>query len=110
MKKEHFINLAIFIAVIAAVLMLTFTNEREFVAKVNKIEMVEITHGDKSGTTTDVYYLVMTDKGTFRININGFLSNPELAGVIKTDSSYTFKVVGVSSPFLGIYSSIVQVK
>ena len=110
MKKGHFINLAIFIAVISAVMVLTFTNKREFVAKVNKIEMVNITYGDKDETNTDVYYLVMTDKGTFRININGFLSHPELAGVIKADSSYTFKVVGVCSPALGIYSSIVSVK
>jgi hypothetical protein len=110
MNKKHILNLAIFIAIIAAVMLLTFSNKKEFVAKVNRIEKVESTHGDKDGVYTDVYFLVMTDKGTFRINTNGLLSAPELCGTIKEDSSYTFKTVGVNCPSVGLYSSIISLK
>lgn len=110
MKSRHFIIIAEFIAVTSLSLWLTFSNERQVTAKVNKVEKIESTHGDKNGVTTEVYHLVLTDRGAFRVNINGFLAYPHLLGNIKADSTYTFKVVGIDNPSFGLYSSIVEVK
>lgn len=66
-----------FIAIVAVVLMLlagivTFSNQREVMATVNRIEKIENVTSSEGNTTTEVYYLLFTSGGTMRISINGF--------------------------------------
>ena len=74
-----------FIAIVTVVLMLlagivTFSNQREVMSTVNRIEKIENVTSSEGNTTTEVYYLLFTSGGTMRISINGFLSHPELLG------------------------------
>jgi hypothetical protein len=54
--------------------------------------------------------LLYTDKGTFRINIDGILAYPEFAGKLEKDSVYEISVCGVDVPFWGAYRNVVDVK
>lgn len=104
-----------FIAIVAVVLMLlagivTFSNQREVMATVNRIEKIENVTSSEGNTTTEVYYLLFTSGGTMRISIGGFLSHPELVGRIKVDSTYTFRTMGMEIPFAGFYPNVVSVK
>lgn len=104
-----------FIAIVAVVLMLldgivTFSNQREVMATVNRIEKIENVTSSEGNTTTEVYYLLFTSGGTMRISINGFLSHPELLGRIKADNTYTFRTMGLELPFAGFYPNVVSVK
>lgn len=104
-----------FIAIVTVVLMLlagivTFPNQREVMATVNRIEKIENVTSSEGNTTTEVYYLLFTSGWTMRISINGFLSHPELLGRIKVDSTYTFRTMGLELPFAGFYPNVVSVK
>lgn len=104
-----------FIAIVAVVLILlagivTFSNQREVMATVNRIEKIENVTSSEGNTTTEVYYLLFTSGGTMRISINGFLSHPELLGRIEVDSTYTFRTMGLELPFAGFYPNVVSVK
>lgn len=104
-----------FIAIVAVVLMLlagivTFSNQHEVTAKVSRIEKIENVTSSEGNTITEVYYLVFTSGGTMRISIDGFLSHPELLGRIKVGSIYTFRIMGMELPFVGLYPNVVSVK
>lgn len=104
-----------FIAIVAVVLMLlagivTFSNQREVMATVNRIEKIENVTSSEGNTTTEVYYLLFTSGGTMRVSIDGFLSHPELLGRIKVGSTYTFRTMGLEFPFAGLYPNVVSVK
>lgn len=104
-----------FIAIVAVVLILlagivTFSNQREVMVTVNRIEKIENVTSSEGNTTTEIYYLLFTSGGTMRVSINGFLSHPELLGKIKTDSTYTFRTIGIEIPFAGFYPNVVSVK
>lgn len=76
--------------------------------KVLSISKVEDTHGDSEGFYTEVYYLVSTDKGAYKINTIGFNAAPECAGLIP-DSTYIITTRGTSIPYLGMYKNIIRV-
>lgn len=104
-----------FIAIVAVVLMLlagivTFSNQREVMATVNRIEKIENVSSNEGNVSTEVYYLLFTNRGTMRISITGFLSHPELLGKIKVDSTYTFRTMGLELSFAGFYPNVVSVK
>ncbi|RGM90339.1 hypothetical protein DXB87_10590 [Phocaeicola plebeius] len=109
MKKIPFmIAIAIVISILAAIT--TFSNRTEVIATVNRIEKIENVTSSEGNTTTEVYYLLFTSKGTMRLSIHGFLAHPELLGRIKIDSTYTFRTMGVEIPFVEFYPNVVSVK
>ena len=106
MKK---ITIAIFvIAFIGCIWFVTFSNQQTL--KVNKVDKIEKVSGSKEDISTRIYYLLYTDKGTFRINIDGILAYPEFAGKIEKDSVYEISVCGVDVPFFGVYRNVIDVK
>lgn len=88
----------------------TFFNTQELRVRVHQVDKIEKTSGDKNGFYTEIYYLLYTDKGAFRINLNGFIAHPEFAGVLKKDSIYDITVCGVEVPFMGMYRNVIDVK
>lgn len=78
------------------------------VHKVLSISKVEATQGDSEGFYTEVYYLVSTDKGAYKINTIGFNAAPECAGLVP-DSTYILTTRGTSIPYLGKYKNIIRV-
>lgn len=92
----------------ALVYCFTLANKRNINARVVKVDKVEEIKRNDSGITTDVYYLVFTNKGVFRVNIKGLLARPHLAGKIKQDSLYRFELVGFEIPLLGVYSNVLE--
>lgn len=78
--------------------------------RVNKVDKIGKVSGSKEDISTQIYYLLYTDKGTFRINIDGILAHPEFAGKIEKDSVYEISVCGVDVPFFGVYRNVVDVK
>lgn len=63
-------------------------------------------------TTTDIRYLVVTDRGTFICEssiLNGKFDNSDLFYRLKEDSTYTFTVCGFGKGFLFDYRNILEV-
>ncbi len=90
---------------------LDFSNKRTFAARVKKLEKIEMVEGSQEGAiSTKIYYLVYTDAGTFRINIQGFLAHPELTGILKEDSLYKITVCGIEVPYWGRYRNLIEVR
>lgn len=87
----------------------THVNEKTQTHKILSIDKVEQTHGDSEGFSTEVYYLVTTDKGAYHISTSGFNAAPGCAG-IKKDSTYILTTRGVNFPFLGMYPNIISVR
>lgn len=94
---------------VGGVCFFTLSNRKTLNIKVNQVDKIENTTGSKDGFTTEIYYLVYTDKGAFRINISGLVAHPELAGALKKDSIYDITVCGIEVPFAGIYRNVVDV-
>lgn len=76
---------------------------------VQSIEKVENVHGDSDGFSTDVYYIVTTDKGCYKIVMSGFNAHPECAA-IKIGETYILTTRGYRCQFLGMYPSIINYK
>lgn len=58
------------------------------------------------------YYLVYTDKGTFKVEDSIVLfrfDSSDLYGKIKADSTYTFRTVGFRAGFLSEYPNVVTI-
>ena len=58
------------------------------------------------------YYLVYTDKGTFKVEDSIILfrfNSSDLYGSIKADSTYTFNTVGFRAGFLSEYPNVVTI-
>lgn len=91
-------------------LVCTFSNQQTLKVRVNKVDKIEEVSGSKESISTQIYYLLYTDRGTFRINIDGILAHPELAGKLEKDSIYEISVCGVDVPFCGVYRNVVDVK
>lgn len=68
-----------------------------------------VTSGDKEHFSTDIYWLVVTDHGTYQARTDGFFPCAE-AIALQKDSTYTFTIDGFyQSSFLGIYPFITKV-
>lgn len=109
MKMKNLFTILVVAVFVMLAYCFTFANKRQINARVLRIEKVEEVKKTDSSIMTDVYYLVFTNKGAFRVNIRGLLARPRLAGTIKKDSLYRFELVGVEIPFLGVYSSVLEV-
>lgn len=78
--------------------------------RVNKVDKIGKVSGSNENISTRIYYLLYTDKGIFRIDIDGILAHPEFAGKMEKDSVYEISVCGVDVPFWGVYRNVVDVK
>jgi hypothetical protein len=85
----------------------------------NNVEVVKATVTDKeriidrSGDNIESFYLVYTDKGTFKLEDDFFRGNfysSDVYGKIKRDSTYTFKVAGYRIGFMSSYPNIIEIK
>lgn len=97
------------IVIVGLIYLCRFYNETTQEHKVYSIDKVENTTGDSEGFTTEVYYFVTTDKGAYKIVMDGFNAAPHCARIQK-DSSYLITTRGIKIPFLGIYPNIIEVK
>jgi hypothetical protein len=78
-------------------------------AKVEGKERITETVGDR----IESYYLVYTDKGTYKLEDDLFRGNfysSDTYGKLKQDSTYTFKTSGYRIGFMSSYPNIIEVK
>ncbi len=77
--------------------------------KVLSIDKQVKTSGDKDHFNTDIYWLVVTDRGTFHARTDGYFGCAE-ATALQKDSTYTLTIDGFfQSSFLGVYPFITKV-
>lgn len=98
------------IGLIGFVWFIFFSNPRVMRVRIGKVDKIEKVSGNKNGFNTDIHYLLYTDKGTYRINLNGFIAHPELVGRIKIDSVCIMEVCGVEVPYMGLYRNVVDIR
>lgn len=80
------------------------------VCKVLSIQKQVETSGTQSSFSTDIYWLVLTDRGSYHLRTDGLWACPDAVGKLKEDSTYRITVDGwFSSSFWGIYPYIVKV-
>ena len=78
--------------------------------KVYSVDKIQETSGSaENGFTTDTYWLVSTDEGTYSIQPSGPFAYPQAVGMLKADSTYTLKVEGPHMPLFGEYGRITKV-
>lgn len=61
-------------------------------------------------TATDYQYLVITDKGTFEIDLDGIFNATHCFGKIVVGDTINITTRGVGAEFWGIYRHIVDVR
>ena len=109
MRKEY--RVVMWVIVIALVvfgyLACRFANKKTQEHLILSVDKVENTTGDSEGFYTEVYYLVTTDKGAYKVVMDGFNAAPQCAGV-KKDSTYILTTRGIEFPLLGIYQNIIS--
>ena len=85
------------------------SNQQTVTASVtDKERIVEMSEG-----TSASYYLIYTDKGTYKLEDNLFYGNfrsSDWYGKIKRDSTYTFDLIGYRIGFSSTYQEIVKFK
>lgn len=78
--------------------------------KILSIDKQVETSGSGDTFSTDIYWLVVTDNGSYHIRTDGLWACPDAVGAIQKDSVYSLTVDGwFSSSFLGVYPYIVGV-
>ena len=78
--------------------------------KILSIDKQVETSGTKQSISTRIYWLVVTDKGSFHIVTDGLWACPDAVGRLQIDSVYNLTIDGFyQSSFLGVYPYIVQV-
>ena len=116
MKYIKFSN-PIFVVIISAVFILAilfglsvdYMNEQHITAKVLKTEHISEFSGSEDNLKVDNYYLVFTDKGTFKITDQlffGKFDSSDLYGKLELGKTYTFEVYGFRIPILSMYQNI----
>lgn len=86
-----------------------YYNVETTVAKVEGKERITESVGDR----IESFYLVYTDKGTFKLEDDIFRGNfysSDVYGKLKQDSTYTFKTAGYRIGFISSYPNIIEVK
>ena len=79
--------------------------------KVLTIEKQVEQQGSSESFSTRIYWLVVTDNGTYNITTKGLWSCPEALGKLKEDSTYLLTIDGFyESSILGLYPYIVKVE
>ena len=86
-----------------------YANVNTITAKVEGKERITESSGDK----IESFYLVYTDKGTFKLEDDLFRGNfysSDVYGKLRQDSTYTFKTSGYRIGFVSSYPNIIEVK
>jgi hypothetical protein len=68
---------------------------------------------ESNGKNVVSFYLVYTDKGTFKLEDDLFRGNfysSDVYGKLREDSTYTFKTAGYRIGFMSEYPNIIEVK
>lgn len=68
---------------------------------------------EQSGKTITSFYVVYTDKGTFKLEddmLRGNYYSSDVYGKLKQDSTYTFKTSGYRIGWASEYPNIIEVK
>lgn len=80
--------------------------------KVEKLVQQQIISGDKDNLSTDIRYLVVTDKETFICEssmLNGKFNNSDIFWHLKEGETYNFKVCGMGKSMVTDYRNILEV-
>ena len=80
--------------------------------KVIELQQQQLITGSGKSVSTEIRYLVVTDKETFVCEsslINGKFNNSDVFWRLKKDSTYTFKVVGYGKGIVFDYRNILEV-
>lgn len=80
--------------------------------KVMDLQQQQLIKGSDSNMSTEIRYLVITDKETFVCEsslLNGKFNNSDIYWRLKKDSTYTFKVAGVGKSMITEYRNILEV-
>jgi len=86
-----------------------YNNVETVTAKVEGKERIT----ENSGDNIESFYLVYTNKGTFKLEDDMFRGNfysSDVYGKLRQDSTYTFKTAGYRIGFLSSYPNIIEVK
>jgi hypothetical protein len=102
-----FIVAVIFIAIWLFVEMYNPHTEHD-VTVISK-DLVTDVSGSDGDVSTSVYYLVITDKGTFKMKTQGLNQASGDIYKIEPGNKYDFEVRGIKIPFFGIYTNIITV-
>ena len=109
MRKEY--RIVMWVAVVALFIFgyaaCRFANQKTQEHLILSVDKVENTTGDAEGFSTEVYYLVTTDKGAYKVVMEGFNAAHQCAGV-KKDSTYILTTRGIEFPLFGIYQNIIN--
>jgi hypothetical protein len=102
------IAIAIIVAVTFGCQAYSGSRERITSATVNSKERVCDSNGNGNGGQ-DCYYLVFTDKGTFKVTDSLFLgrfNSSDIYGQFRPDHVYNFDVIGWRVPFFSTYQNV----
>lgn len=80
--------------------------------KVIELQQQQLIQSSGGNTTTEIRYLVVTDKETFVCEsslLNGKFNNSDIFFHLKEDSTYTFKVAGVGKTMVSEYRNILEI-
>lgn len=109
--KQFAFQIAIVALFIFGIYWICWGDERTVEARVERIETIRETNSNDDGKVSSrTYYLIITNKGTFRVSIDGFMANATCLGQLHEGEEAIIEVRGHSAPFLGIYSNVVGVK
>ena len=103
------VGIILVILLVASETFYEFYGEKTEQHTIQSIDKVENTVGNNEGFSTEIYYIVTTDKGVYHIKTTGFNAHPECVA-IKVDSTYMLTTRGMSCPFIGMYPSIINYK
>lgn len=106
------LSFALFAALVIAVIYFDITAYNHIETHTVKVEGKErIT--EQTGERITSFYVVYTDKGTFKLEDDMFRGNfysSDVYGKLKQDSTYTFKTTGYRIGWMSQYPNIVEVK
>lgn len=103
--------LTIFAALVVLLVACERVEKHTETCKVQSIDKQVETVGNGDGFSTDIYWLVVTDKGSYHLRTNGLWACADAVGKLKVDSVYNITVDGwFASSFLGVYPYIVEVE
>lgn len=80
--------------------------------KVMDLQQQSIIKGEDGDISTEIRYLVITDKETFVCEnslLNGKFNNSDIFWRLKKDSNYNFKVAGLGKSMITEYRNILEV-
>ena len=108
MKKLYVIAVAALIAFVCVYPVTYYSQwDTQTATVAGKERITKVSQGNDNS-----YYLVYTDKGTFKVEDSLILfrfNSSDLYGNIKADSTYTFRTVGFRAGFLSEYPNVVTI-